>query len=149
MRKRSRAFGDLALKRPSVIVSAEPEVSNSVMLRDGAVVVIACDGIFDVMTDEDTMLAAKSGGPGAVLRAAYGKLSDDNLSAVVCTVTQRHKAHDPATNELRRRGSAIEPTMKKRRHRDEDEHDEDELSEMTVHRRSSEAPELITPSQQC
>ena len=119
----SRAFGDLALKHPTEIVTAEPEISDSVSLSDGSCVVIACDGIFDVLNDEETVEAAQDGGPAAVLRTAYGKLSDDNLTAIVCTVKKKE-----SEAELQRRPSVMsEPTGKKQRF---------------------EPPEMVPPSQQ-
>lgn len=86
----SRAFGDLALKRPVEIVTAEPELTT-VTLSDDSIFVQACDGIYDVLSDEQTIESAIEGGPEGVLRAAYGKLSDDNLTAVVVQVKRRVK----------------------------------------------------------
>jgi serine/threonine protein phosphatase PrpC len=144
----SRAFGDLALKKPSPIVIADPEISRHVTLNDEAVVVIACDGIFDVLTDEEVMTHS-SGGPAEILRAAYGKLSDDNLTAIVCRI---HRNEEPGTPKIssestveestavqsstvQRRPSVMsEPSGKKQRHLET--------------RKSIEAPEMVTPSQQ-
>jgi hypothetical protein len=79
----SRAFGDLALKRPTEIVSSIPEIKVIDHVMDGFFFVIACDGIFDVLSDEETINAAIEGGSSKVLRESYGKLSDDNLTAIV------------------------------------------------------------------
>ena len=89
----SRAFGDLALKRPVEIVTAEPELTT-VTLSDDSIFVQACDGIYDVLSDEQTIEAALKGGPEGVLRAAYGKLSEDNLTAIVVQVKRRVKQEE-------------------------------------------------------
>ena len=91
----SRAFGDLALKNPNEIVSAVPELNVIETVGNGSVFVVACDGIFDVLTDEETADAAiaandsDQGGPSSVIRSAYGKLSDDNLTAIVVKVGKK------------------------------------------------------------
>jgi len=119
----SRAFGDLALKKPRAIVIADPEISDQIAIEDSGVVVLACDGIFDVMNDQETVEAARQGGPAAILRIAYGKLSDDNLTAIVCSVK--------TSSKLQRRPSVLsEPCGKKQRFRE------------------SVAPEMVPPSQQ-
>ena len=90
----SRAFGDLALKHPKEIVSAVPEIFEIEKIDPKSIFVIACDGIFDVLTDEETIDAAIHDGPSGVLRTAYGKLSDDNLTAIVVNVSKiAHKRH--------------------------------------------------------
>jgi len=129
----SRAFGDLALKRPVEIVTADPEVSNSQSVPDGAWVVLACDGIFDVLTDQETADACVQGGPSGVVRAAYGNLSDDNLTAVAIKVSKQKD-----NGKSRPRAASLTSLSagggKKRRTTDSEE-------------ASSIAPELITPSQ--
>jgi serine/threonine protein phosphatase PrpC len=87
----SRAFGDLALKSPVEIVSAEPEIGE-VKLGNGSVVIQACDGIFDVLSDTETIEFGIRSGPTGILRGAYGKLSDDNLSAVVVEITRKENS---------------------------------------------------------
>jgi protein phosphatase 1L len=144
----SRAFGDLALKKPTAIVTAEPEISSPTAVPDKGTVVLACDGIFDVMSDIETVKAAIEGGPSAVLRTAYGKLSDDNLTAIVCTVSKKidddektprvsvaqQVVGDSTPGELHRRPSVMsEPSGKKQRVVDEP---------------AQGAPELVPPSQQ-
>ena len=90
----SRAFGDLALKHPKEIVSAVPEIFEIEKIDPKSIFVIACDGIFDVLTDDETIDAAIHDGPSGVLRTAYGKLSDDNLTAIVVNVSKiAHKRH--------------------------------------------------------
>jgi serine/threonine protein phosphatase PrpC len=132
----SRAFGDLALKRPVEIVTADPEVSEPIKLNEHSRVVLACDGIFDVLTDEETLQAARQGGPGAVLRGAYGKLSDDNLTAIVCNISipDINKEEDQAPESHRRPSVMPEPSGKKLR--------------FSVEPGEEMAPEMVTPSQQ-
>ena len=132
----SRAFGDLALKRPSPIVIADPEISHPIDLNHESVVVIACDGIFDVLSDEETMAEGRQGGPDAILRAAYGKLSDDNLTAIVCRLVMEdpERVEESDQQSLQRRPSVMsEPSGKKQRCRA---------------RTSDPPPEMIPPSQQ-
>lgn len=123
----SRAFGDLALKKPNEIVSAEPEISQEHLLQNGSLLVLACDGIFDVLTDQDTVKAALEQGPSGVLRTAYGKLSDDNLTAIVIKVSSKLSTH-PVKTMRPRAASIISSPVKKRK-------------------KDDSAAELITPSQ--
>jgi serine/threonine protein phosphatase PrpC len=94
----SRAFGDLALKRPTEIVTAEPEISTPITIQPGDFIVVACDGIFDVMSDLDVIKEAP-GGSSAIVKAAYGKLSDDNLSAIVVRISEEVVSLPPQTSE--------------------------------------------------
>lgn len=88
----SKAFGDLALKLPTPIVSAVPEISVFKNVSSEAIFVLACDGIFDVLSDSETGQIAASGDPNAILQKSYGKLSDDNLTAVIVRMT-KHVEH--------------------------------------------------------
>jgi len=82
----SRAFGDLQLKEPSELVSAEPEIEVVPLEEDDLLVLLACDGIWDVMHDQEAIDVASEhwGNPqkaaDAVVKAAYRKRSQDNLS---------------------------------------------------------------------
>ena len=98
----SRAFGDLALKQETHIVSGEAEIK---IFHDiPSKIILACDGIFDVLTDEQVGAHTDS---SAILRHAYGKLSDDNLTAIVVHIdkteenelmaTQMDNKHDLST----------------------------------------------------
>lgn len=129
----SRAFGDLALKKPREIVTAEPEISDKNTLQDGSYLILACDGIFDVLSDEETAQAGIEEGPSGILRTAYGRLSDDNLTAIVIKVTQNCNTSGSSKNRHRiSSSSSAEPTGKKRK---------------TTDSIPVEAPEMITPSQ--
>ena len=49
----SRSLGDLDFKRNGkMFVSAEPAVSRLALSRDVALIVLASDGLWDVMTDQ-------------------------------------------------------------------------------------------------
>lgn len=85
----SRAFGDNIFKTPLYLVSAEPEIMVVPLTDKDLFIVLACDGIFDVMANqevvdmalrywEDPEEAAK-----AIVRTAYKKGSEDNLTALV------------------------------------------------------------------
>ena len=146
----SRAFGDLALKKPVEIVSAVPEI-NTVELSDSAVVVIACDGIFDVLSDSETIAAGLDGGPVGILRTAYGKLSDDNLTAIIITV--RKAPTTPRSGTPRSGGKqkhspsrVDEPSTKKQRC----ESGEKVRKSVTPAKEevAGKVPLMITPSQQ-
>ena len=111
----SRSFGDRKLKSPSStktsmpLVSAVPEITSVPIIWEDLFFVIACDGIWDVLSDQQvvniaaTTLAAAdhsaaaaaggsaAGGPAAcceaaaaaVVREAYNHTSLDNLTATV------------------------------------------------------------------
>jgi len=103
----SRAFGDLPLKQPkqfggpphvSNLVSAEPEIT-CFNLRPGKdeLLILACDGIWDVMTNEEAGTIAhihfeSRGGKcdskaeqcaRGLVRDSFQRCSDDNLTALV------------------------------------------------------------------
>eukprot|EP00045_Choanoeca_perplexa_P016138 m.213782 g.213782 ORF g.213782 m.213782 type:complete len:507 (-) comp17180_c0_seq2:2128-3648(-) len=85
----SRAFGDYTLKTPKAIVSHVPEVSVEMIGEQDTFVVIACDGIWDVLKDQEVVDLVKphfgrpAEGAAAVVRKAYQKGSQDNLTAMV------------------------------------------------------------------
>ena len=94
----SRAFGDRKLKSLSStktsqpLVSATPEISSVTLQWEDLFFVIACDGIWDVMSDQSAIeIAAAALGDGAgpqaaaaaVVREAYNQKSLDNLTATV------------------------------------------------------------------
>lgn len=83
----SRAFGDLALKR---FVVCDPYISETDLYKEDQFLIIACDGIWDVLSDQqacDIVIEASKHSPAtaaAVLRDfAYMYGSMDNISAVV------------------------------------------------------------------
>merc|ERR1711957_831226 len=89
----SRSFGDITLKEPIEILSANPGIKVVELTTKDWAVVLACDGVFDVMADAEvaaTCWAAMGGRPGgpvdaakAVCQVASAKGSQDNLTAFV------------------------------------------------------------------
>uniref|UniRef100_M4BIA9 PPM-type phosphatase domain-containing protein n=1 Tax=Hyaloperonospora arabidopsidis (strain Emoy2) TaxID=559515 RepID=M4BIA9_HYAAE len=85
----SRAFGDQSLKHPAPLVSCEPEVARFQVLTDDLFLILACDGIWDVMSEQDAVDIAlphfhdAKAAAGAIVKAAYKKGSLDNLTATV------------------------------------------------------------------
>lgn len=95
----SRAFGDIILKEPERygcntvapggLVSAVPELSVfDIEPSTDRFLVIACDGIWDVLRDEDTVsVCAGQSGPElaahTLLRHSFAAGSGDNLTALV------------------------------------------------------------------
>ncbi|CAI5711707.1 unnamed protein product [Hyaloperonospora brassicae] len=85
----SRAFGDQSLKHPTPLVSCEPEVARFQVLADDLFLVLACDGIWDVMSEQDVVDIAlphfhdAKAAADAIVKAAYKKGSLDNLTATV------------------------------------------------------------------
>jgi len=49
----SRAFGDLELKEPRKLVTAEPEIVVHTLEQDDWAVVLGCDGVWGVLSDQD------------------------------------------------------------------------------------------------
>lgn len=89
----SRSFGDHELKIPDEIVTARPEVKAVDLVPEDWAVLLACDGIFDVLSDQEVadtiwksiVVQGKDavGAAKAVVQAAFGRGSRDNLTAVV------------------------------------------------------------------
>ncbi|POM59648.1 Protein phosphatase 2C [Phytophthora palmivora] len=85
----SRAFGDRALKTPTPLVSCEPEVTRFTVQFEDLFLVLACDGVWDVLSDQDVVDIALAyfhdakAAADAIVKAAYKKGSLDNLTATV------------------------------------------------------------------
>lgn len=92
----SRAFGDPQLKSGSPpLVSSTPEIKAETVQAEDMFFLLACDGVWDVMTDQEAIdIAAKrlvdiscAGSPkaaaAAVVKEAYRRNSGDNLTATV------------------------------------------------------------------
>ncbi|DBA02495.1 TPA: hypothetical protein N0F65_010967 [Lagenidium giganteum] len=85
----SRAFGDRPLKAPTPIVSHVPEISHHAVRDDDLLLVLACDGIWDVLSNQEAVQIALHhfGDPkcaaDAIVKEAYRRGSKDNLTAVV------------------------------------------------------------------
>ncbi|KAF4652999.1 hypothetical protein FOZ61_009273 [Perkinsus olseni] len=93
----SRSLGDLPLKRPQPVIQAQAEVSVfDINPNEDRAVVMATDGIYDVLSDQEVIslispLAGKPSlrpevGARRIVRRSYERLSDDNLTAVVIYV---------------------------------------------------------------
>lgn len=85
----TRSMGDLYFKQPTMLSIAEPEIQIVPLTDKDLFLVLATDGIFDVLGNqevvdlalkkwEDPEEAAKS-----IVRTAYQKGSDDNLTVLV------------------------------------------------------------------
>lgn len=85
----SRAFGDRPLKTPSALVSCEPEIKRFQVDNDDLFIVMACDGIWDVMSNQDAVNIALAqyndpkAAADAIVKEAYKRGSADNLTATV------------------------------------------------------------------
>ncbi|GMF11685.1 unnamed protein product [Phytophthora lilii] len=85
----SRAFGDRSLKIPTQLVSCEPEVKRFQLQNDDLFLVMACDGVWDVLSEQEVVDIAlplfrdAKAAADAVIKAAYKKGSVDNLTATV------------------------------------------------------------------
>ena len=84
----SRSFGDHSCKR---FVTARPHISRTELSDDAEFVVIACDGVFDVLLDEDvTQLVKAEAKEGRmkscaerIIQEALDRGSTDNVTALV------------------------------------------------------------------
>eukprot|EP00730_Choanoeca_flexa_P001865 TRINITY_DN10816_c0_g1_i1.p1 TRINITY_DN10816_c0_g1~~TRINITY_DN10816_c0_g1_i1.p1 ORF type:complete len:405 (+),score=92.66 TRINITY_DN10816_c0_g1_i1:66-1280(+) len=85
----ARSFGDIELKQPTPLLTAEPDVNIRQLEPSDEAVVIACDGVFDVMTNDDvgTLVRDHLTDPDKaaemIVREAYSKGSTDNISVIV------------------------------------------------------------------
>eukprot|EP00933_Yihiella_yeosuensis_P025322 TRINITY_DN19670_c0_g1_i1.p1 TRINITY_DN19670_c0_g1~~TRINITY_DN19670_c0_g1_i1.p1 ORF type:complete len:733 (+),score=151.90 TRINITY_DN19670_c0_g1_i1:196-2199(+) len=88
-----RGFGDTDLKHPDPIVIATPEVKAIDLVPEDWAVVLACDGVFDVLSDQEVADIIWRGAAGEgkdavrnareVVAAALRKGSRDNITAIV------------------------------------------------------------------
>ena len=98
----ARSFGDIELKQPVALLSADPDVHIRTIGPQDQAVVIGCDGVFDVLSNEEVVqLLAAEGAPlslsqplfnadatpkqaaGRIVRRAYEQGSTDNISVIV------------------------------------------------------------------
>lgn len=100
----SRAFGDAALKTPpNPVLLCDPEITACVLQPEDQFVLIACDGLFDVMTSAeaigyifDRMLNEE---PDAIAqnlvnRAIEELRSMDNVSAMIAMINPMRTIHE-------------------------------------------------------
>lgn len=103
----SRAFGDLLMKEPhrygctncsGALVSAMPEITTcGLNVSEDRFLVLACDGIWDVLSDEEAISVCSEHKTAdlaahALVRRAFELGSDDNLTAVVVAWSAEDKA---------------------------------------------------------
>lgn len=95
----ARSFGDIGLKEPDPLVIAEPDIEVRHILPGDTAIVLGCDGIWDVLSNQDAvdLVLEHAGKPqeaaAAIVRTAYNKKSEDNLTAMVIDLTEW--ARDP------------------------------------------------------
>ena len=99
----SRSFGDSELKSPNALVTCAPEIKAFDVTAQDSFIVMACDGIWDVLDDQAVCEIAGEhfGRPkdaaASVVRAAYQRGSGDNLTATVIefgwVTPEQFKAH--------------------------------------------------------
>lgn len=53
----SRAFGDAQLKHPSPVITVEPEITITDLTKDDLLLVVACDGVWDVLSSDQVHAA--------------------------------------------------------------------------------------------
>uniref|UniRef100_A0A7S1LSY6 PPM-type phosphatase domain-containing protein n=1 Tax=Alexandrium catenella TaxID=2925 RepID=A0A7S1LSY6_ALECA len=89
----SRAFGDLELKEPRPLVIAEPEIVVHTLEPEDWAVVLGCDGVWGVLSDQDVadavwqVMAHNRGGPveaaQEVAKRSEAAGSTDNVTVLV------------------------------------------------------------------
>eukprot|EP00929_Paragymnodinium_shiwhaense_P008697 TRINITY_DN112657_c0_g1_i1.p1 TRINITY_DN112657_c0_g1~~TRINITY_DN112657_c0_g1_i1.p1 ORF type:complete len:423 (+),score=73.11 TRINITY_DN112657_c0_g1_i1:128-1396(+) len=89
----SRSFGDIELKVPRVLVSAEPELIVHTLEPEDWAVVLACDGVWNTLSDQDVAdavweaIACNNGGPveasQLIASRAQAKGETDNVTVLV------------------------------------------------------------------
>eukprot|EP00041_Stephanoeca_diplocostata_P011188 m.181999 g.181999 ORF g.181999 m.181999 type:complete len:433 (+) comp18452_c0_seq5:137-1435(+) len=86
----ARSFGDISLKLPPMLISV-PEISVFKLLQTDSLVLLGCDGIWDVLTNQlavDTAIKAGKDGAdpkgiaGSVVDLSFKLGSTDNISVV-------------------------------------------------------------------
>ncbi|KAH8068495.1 protein phosphatase 2C [Aureococcus anophagefferens] len=91
----SRSIGDVTLKyHPTKVVVGEPEVVQQRLNADDRFVILACDGIWDVLSNEKAVsvvakaIKDKQDAAKALVRASFLNGSTDNMTAVVVHLAQ-------------------------------------------------------------
>lgn len=116
----SRSIGDLLFKHPDFTkgkpsgLTAEPDVVDVALEKTDQFIILACDGLWDVMDhqqavdfvrealkqDDDPQVASKALG-----EEAYKKGSQDNITVVVCTLKEDLGEGSDEVEEPEQRGS--------------------------------------------
>merc|ERR1719478_1999791 len=111
----TRTFGDLYFKRPILLSVAEPEIQIIPLTDKDLFMVLATDGILDVLSNqevvdlamkhwEDPDEAAKN-----IVRTAYKKGSEDNLTVLVVQFGWADKNAPKYLNNNKGRSTVIDP----------------------------------------
>merc|ERR1712217_35000 len=112
----TRSFGDLYFKQPASLAVAEPEVTIYSLSDKDLFLVLATDGVYDVLSNQEVVdlamrhwdnpeEAAKN-----VVRSAYKRGSEDNLTVLVIQFGWADK-NVPKYVEKRRQGGAVGMAM--------------------------------------
>jgi serine/threonine protein phosphatase PrpC len=81
----SRSLGDAPLKP---FVTAEPRIAEGVLGRENDIAIIACDGLWDVLTSEEAVAIARdAAGPSEAARLLQARAMEqgsmDNITVIV------------------------------------------------------------------
>lgn len=94
----ARSFGDISLKTPRPLLLSIPEVTVVDLGKSDTLVLLGCDGIWDVLSNKTAVETAIEAGragkdpkgiAGAVVKLAYERGSTDNISVVACLLHAR------------------------------------------------------------
>jgi len=103
----SRSLGDRPLKVPDPLVSGVPDIKMLRISPRDYFAVLVCDGVTDVMSDQDIVdivcdnLHNAEEAAKAVVKAAYNKKSKDNLTAMVVLFLQQLEGAEDAIKQYR------------------------------------------------
>ena len=116
----ARSFGDLELKQPKALVTSRPEIGVYELEPGDSYVLLGCDGVFDVCSNEDVVATVararlEAGLPpsqqpffserftlkqacGAVVNEAYHRGSSDNISVLCVGLEWDHPRAEAVPN---------------------------------------------------
>eukprot|EP00040_Diaphanoeca_grandis_P004224 m.27643 g.27643 ORF g.27643 m.27643 type:complete len:424 (+) comp15781_c0_seq1:220-1491(+) len=101
----ARSFGDITLKVPRQLMVCTPEITVVDLTGKDTHVLLGCDGIWDVLSDQVAVTTAIKAGnsgkdakgiAGSVVKLAYERGSTDNISVVAILL---HKSVETATKK--------------------------------------------------
>ena len=85
----ARSFGDITLKAPRPLLISVPEITVRDVTADDSCILLGCDGIWDVLSNQQAVDAALAdsrtepkGMASDVVKLAYDRGSQDNISVV-------------------------------------------------------------------
>jgi serine/threonine protein phosphatase PrpC len=98
----SRALGDTELKP---YVTSEPRIASGLLGRENDYAVVACDGVWDVLTPEKAIGLARRGetperGADIIRDAAFDEGSTDNITVIVLDLRRYTAALDRQAMEV-------------------------------------------------